>query len=290
MLSMGLTLSLADIRRGLSRPALLVASLLLCYGLMPALAVAIASAARLSAGHRSGLVLLGLISGGQASNLCVHIAGGDVALSVAMTTASTVGAAVAIPALAARLLSASVGGVGGVGLAATTARLVLAPVAAGAVANAAAPRAMRAVRPLLPAVGIVATVVVILGATARTAGVVGPALAALAGPVAALHAGGFVAGWAVAKALAAVGAVGRGGGGRGTGVARTLAFESGFKSPALAYVLAIKHFGAEARLAPAVSILVLAPLAAVAAALMRRFGARTPFSPPDAATTAVERE
>lgn len=278
MLSMGLTLSVADIRRGLSRPALLLASVALCYGVMPALASAIASVAGLSAGHRAGLLLLGLISGGQASNLCVHIAGGDVALSVAMTTASTLGAALAVPALASHLLAASVG-VGAAGLAATTARLVLAPVAAGAVANAVAPRSMRALRPLLPAVGIGATLLIILGATARAAPVVAPALSALALPVAALHAGGFVAGWAVAKALAAAGLAGpRGAGRRGSGVARTLAFEAGFKSPALAYVLAVKHFGADVRLAPAVSILVLAPLAAAAAALLRRFGARTPFS------------
>ncbi|GAB0494629.1 hypothetical protein MMPV_005923 [Pyropia vietnamensis] len=288
MLSMGLTLSMSDIRRGLSRPALLVASVALCYGFMPALAAGISAVVGLSSGHRAGLLLLGLISGGQASNLCVHIAGGDVALSVAMTTASTLGAAVAVPALAAHLLSASVS-VGAAGLAATTAKLVLAPVAAGAVANAAAPRAMRALRPLLPVVGIVATLLIILGATARAAGVVAPALSALALPVAALHAGGFVAGWATAKGLAAVGLAGPPGAARrGSGVARTLAFEAGFKSPALAYVLAIKHFAADVGLAPAVSILVLAPLAAAAAALMRRFGAPTPFSESAGAAAAEE--
>jgi predicted Na+-dependent transporter len=38
------------------------------------------------------MVLVGCINGGQASNLCTYIAKGNVAMSVLMTTATTLGA------------------------------------------------------------------------------------------------------------------------------------------------------------------------------------------------------
>jgi len=45
------------------------------------------------------MVLVGSINGGQASNLCTYIARGDVALSVLMTTVTTIGAIVMTPLL-----------------------------------------------------------------------------------------------------------------------------------------------------------------------------------------------
>ena len=45
-----------------------------------------------------------MINGGQASNLCTHIANGDVALSVMMTTVTTIGAIFMTPLLAKVLL------------------------------------------------------------------------------------------------------------------------------------------------------------------------------------------
>jgi predicted Na+-dependent transporter len=56
----------------------------------------------------AGCVLIGSINGGQASNLCTYIAKGDVALSVIMTTATTVGVTFMTPLLACLLLGTMV--------------------------------------------------------------------------------------------------------------------------------------------------------------------------------------
>ena len=50
------------------------------------------------------MVLVGSINGGQASNLCTYIARGNVALSVLMTTATTLGAIVMTPLLCKTIL------------------------------------------------------------------------------------------------------------------------------------------------------------------------------------------
>ena len=54
----------------------------LCYVVMPALGLGLGKAFKLPVDLVAGVVLVGCINGGQASNLCTYIAKGDVALSV----------------------------------------------------------------------------------------------------------------------------------------------------------------------------------------------------------------
>ncbi|GJD12495.1 Sodium/pyruvate cotransporter BASS2, chloroplastic [Galdieria sulphuraria] len=78
-------------------------------------------------------------------------------------------------------------------------------------------------------------------------------------PVMLLHFVGGIAGYYIPKCL-----------GLNEKVCRTLSIETCFKSPALSYVLAIKHFSAfGVRMPSAVSILVLAPLAAFYSVILR---------------------
>ena len=104
MLSMGITLSPKDFSDVLKRPAAVLVGFIGCYAFMPALAMAISTAFGLSPELTAGLVLVGSINGGQASNLCTYIAKGDVALSVMMTTATTLGAIFMTPLLCKILL------------------------------------------------------------------------------------------------------------------------------------------------------------------------------------------
>merc|ERR1711957_327854 len=73
---------------------------------MPLLALGLGKAFNLDAGILAGMVLVGSINGGQASNLCTYIARGNVALSVLMTTATTIGAIFMTPLLCKGLLGA----------------------------------------------------------------------------------------------------------------------------------------------------------------------------------------
>lgn len=72
MLSMGITLTVDDFKRVLSRPKPVALGFVLCYAMMPLLALGIAKALALPAPLTAGLVLIGCINGGQASNLCTY--------------------------------------------------------------------------------------------------------------------------------------------------------------------------------------------------------------------------
>ncbi len=76
--------------------------------MMPLLAFGLAKAFKLDAALLAGMVLVGSINGGQASNLCTYIAKGNVALSVLMTTATTIGAIFMTPVICKALLGAVV--------------------------------------------------------------------------------------------------------------------------------------------------------------------------------------
>jgi BASS family bile acid:Na+ symporter len=76
--------------------------------MMPVLAMLLGKTFKLEPALLAGMVLVGSINGGQASNLCTYIARGNVALSVLMTTATTIGAIVMTPLLCKGLLGAVV--------------------------------------------------------------------------------------------------------------------------------------------------------------------------------------
>ncbi len=80
MLSMGITLTPADFVAVASEPSSILMQFSLCYGMMPILALVLGRAFGLDAGLLAGMVLVGSINGGQASNLCTYIAKGNVAL------------------------------------------------------------------------------------------------------------------------------------------------------------------------------------------------------------------
>ena len=108
MLSMGITLTPQDFVDVASNPVPTIMQFSLCYGMMPFLALSLGSAFGLSNSLVAGMVLVGSINGGQASNLCTYIAKGNVALSVLMTTATTLGAIFMTPLLCKSLLGAVV--------------------------------------------------------------------------------------------------------------------------------------------------------------------------------------
>ncbi|XP_022755085.1 sodium/pyruvate cotransporter BASS2, chloroplastic-like isoform X3 [Durio zibethinus] len=119
MLSMGLTLTFEDFRRCLRNPWTVGVGFLAQYLIKPMLGFSIAMNAgekvcainrlrnlpsnkqtlKLSAPLATGLILVSCCPGGQASNVATYISKGNVALSVLMTTCSTIGAIVMTPLL-----------------------------------------------------------------------------------------------------------------------------------------------------------------------------------------------
>lgn len=99
MLCMGLTLSVADFKACAARPAPILVGYVAQYFVKPVLGFLIAKALALPDALAVGLILVSCCPGGQASNVATFIAHGDVALSVLMTSASTIGAIIMTPLL-----------------------------------------------------------------------------------------------------------------------------------------------------------------------------------------------
>ena len=142
MLSMGITLTPADFQRVLQQPVAVMWGVILCYVMCPLLGLGLGKAFNLPVDLVAGLVLVGSINGGQASNLCTYIAKGDVALSVLMTTITTIGGIVATPLLCKLLLGAVVP-VDALGIAISCVQVVLAPIIVGMATNKYFPKQVR---------------------------------------------------------------------------------------------------------------------------------------------------
>ncbi|PRX96294.1 bile acid:sodium symporter family protein [Allonocardiopsis opalescens] len=230
MFGMGLTLRAADFAVVARHPLAVLVGLVSQYAFMPLLGWGIGTAFGFSAALLVGMVLVGSSPGGTASNVVVYLAKGDVALSVAMTSLSTLLAPVLTPLLVLWLAGSTLP-VDASGLLVSILQVVLVPVVAGVVVRAIATRLVDRVLPLLPivsVVGIVVVVAAVVGANAdavRTSGIV--LIAAVA-----LHNGfGMVLGYLAAR-LTGIGEAGR----------RAISVEVGMQNSGLAASLAAVHF------------------------------------------------
>ena len=99
MFGMGLTLTTADFREIFRRPKDVAVGILAQFLIMPLAAFALCKAFALPPDLAVGLMLLGCVPGGTASNLVTFLARGDVALSVTITSCTTLLAPLVTPAL-----------------------------------------------------------------------------------------------------------------------------------------------------------------------------------------------
>jgi len=166
MLSMGITLTPQDFMDVLKEPVSVLMQFSLCYGMMPLLALGLGRFFGLDPALLAGCVLVGSINGGQASNLCTYIAKGNVALSVLMTTATTIGAIFMTPLLCKGLLGAVVP-VDARGIALSTIQVVLAPIAIGMTTNKFFPNFVKNILPITPLVGVISTCLLVASAVAQ---------------------------------------------------------------------------------------------------------------------------
>ena len=101
MLGMGSTLSPEDFLRAAKNPRAVCIGLVLQFTLMPLLAFTIGKLLDLPLEQLAGMVMVGTVAGGTASNVITYLAGGDVALSITMTACSTAAGIVMTPLLSA---------------------------------------------------------------------------------------------------------------------------------------------------------------------------------------------
>jgi bile acid:Na+ symporter, BASS family len=97
MVSLGLSLTVADFKRVVAYPRGVAIGMLNLALISPALAFAIAEIYSLEPALAVGLVLLGASPGGTTANMLTHLARGDTALSITMTAVSSVAAVLTVP-------------------------------------------------------------------------------------------------------------------------------------------------------------------------------------------------
>ncbi|KAG0572939.1 hypothetical protein KC19_VG136000 [Ceratodon purpureus] len=230
MLSMGLTLTFDDFRRCLRNPWTVGVGFVAQYLVKPVLGFAIAHALKLSAPLATGLILVSCCPGGQASNVATYISKGNVALSVLMTTASTIGAIFMTPLLT-KLLAGQLVPVDAVGLAVSTFQVVLMPTIVGVVAHEMFPNFVEKIITVTPLVGVVMTTLLCASPIGQVSEVLVSQGAQLIIPVAILHGAAFLLGYWMSKLFKF-----------GESTSRTISIECGMQSSALGFLLAQKHF------------------------------------------------
>lgn len=99
MFGMGLTVSPSDFREVFRRPKDVAVGVLGQFLIMPLLAFGLAKGLQLPPEIAVGVILVGCCPGGTASNVMTYLAKGDVPLSVAVTSVTTLLAPIVTPAL-----------------------------------------------------------------------------------------------------------------------------------------------------------------------------------------------
>jgi BASS family bile acid:Na+ symporter len=97
MLGMGASLTFKDFAIALRKPQGIAVGLVCQYGIMPALAFAMAQALQLPPAYAVGLILMGCMPGGTTSNIFTYFSKGTLSLSILMTVSSTLVAVVMVP-------------------------------------------------------------------------------------------------------------------------------------------------------------------------------------------------
>lgn len=230
MLSMGVTLSLADFRRVFTRPAPVIAGIVLHYLVMPLAAWALAKVLRMPPDLTAGMVLVGSVASGTASNVMIYLARGDVALSVTISALSTLVGVFATPLLTRLYVDASIA-VDVHGMLMSILQIVALPIVVGLIVNHLLRRAVNAIEPYLPLVSMVSILLIIAAVVAGTRNsIASVGLVVMVGVV--LH--------------NAIGLLGGYWGGRLLGfdeaVCRTLAIEVGMQNSGLAATLGKLYF------------------------------------------------
>jgi BASS family bile acid:Na+ symporter len=99
MLGMGASLTWRDFLIAFRKPKGVIVGLVCQYGIMPFLGYALAVTLGMPPALAVGIILMGCMPGGTTSNIFTYFSKGALALSIMMTSVSTLVAVVAVPAL-----------------------------------------------------------------------------------------------------------------------------------------------------------------------------------------------
>ncbi|MBF6633055.1 MAG: bile acid:sodium symporter family protein [Planococcus sp. (in: Bacteria)] len=168
MFGMGLTLKPVDFKIIFKSPLPVVIGVAAQFLIMPFAAFAIAYVLKLPPELAAGLVLLGCVPGGTASNVMVYLAKGNLALSVAMTSLSTLLAPVMTPLLL-LLLAGQWLPVNPVSMFLSIVQVIIIPIALGILVQRFFPTAVAKSVTIVPLISVAAILIIVSAVTAANA-------------------------------------------------------------------------------------------------------------------------
>lgn len=165
MFGMGLTLSASDFREVFRRPRDVALGVVAQYVIMPLLAYGLAVGFNLPPEVAVGVILVGSTPGGTASNVITYLSRGDVALSVSITSVSTLLAPLVTPALVLLFASQWIP-IDAMALFWSIVKIVIIPIVLGILVKAFFNRQAQAAVKVLPLVSVTAIVAIVAAVVA----------------------------------------------------------------------------------------------------------------------------
>ncbi len=239
MFGMGLTLTLPDFKLVLTRPLPILLGVIAQYVIMPGLAVLLVNLLGLPDAIAVGVILVGCAPGGTSSNVISYLSKADVALSVTMTSISTLLAPLMTPLLV-QWLAGTYMEIDGGAMAWSIVKTVLVPVIAGLVLRLIIPKVIDRILPALPWISTIGICGVVAGVIPGSAEAFATAGLAIFAAVILHNLFGYVLGYAAGKVFRF-----------DNRVARTISIEVGMQNSGLAATLSRTYFTPETAL-PAV--------------------------------------
>ncbi len=230
MFGMGLTLSVDDFREVVRRPVDVGIGVASQFLIMPLLAVLLTKIIPMSPEVAAGVILVGCCPGGTSSNVMTYLGKGDVALSVACTSVTTLAAPLVTPFLVWFFASQFLP-VDAWAMFMSIVKVILVPLALGVLAQKLIPGVVKAAVPALPLVSVTGIVLIVAAVVAGSKGAIATS-GLLIFVVVVLHNGiGYLLGFTAAKLT-----------GMSLAKRKAIAIEVGMQNSGLGAALANAHF------------------------------------------------
>ncbi|ESQ37068.1 hypothetical protein EUTSA_v10002537mg [Eutrema salsugineum] len=249
MLSIGIQLSVEDFALAFKRPVPLSVGFVAQYVLKPLLGVLIAKAFGMPSTFYAGFVLTCCVAGAQLSSYASSLSKADVAMSILLTSCTTIASVLFTPLLSG-LLIGSVVPVDAIAMSKSILQVVLVPVTLGLVLNTYAKPVVTLLRPVMPFVAMVCTSLCIGSPLSiNRSQILSPEGIRLILPVITFHAVAFVLGYWFSKIPGLR---------QEEEVSRTISLCTGMQSSTLAGLLASQFLGSCQAVPAACSVVVMA--------------------------------
>ncbi|XP_010466952.1 PREDICTED: probable sodium/metabolite cotransporter BASS3, chloroplastic [Camelina sativa] len=249
MLSIGIQLSIDDFALAFKRPVPLSVGFVAQYVLKPLLGVLVANAFGMPRTFYAGFVLTCCVAGAQLSSYASSLSKADVAMSILLTSSTTIASVLFTPLLSG-LLIGSVVPVDAVAMSKSILQVVLVPVTLGLVLNTYAKPLVTLIQPVMPFVAMVCTSLCIGSPLSiNRSQILSAEGLGLIIPIVTFHAVAFILGYWFSKIPGLR---------QEEEVSRTISLCTGMQSSTLAGLLASQFLGSSQAVPAACSVVVMA--------------------------------